>query len=53
MECTNTLYLQFEKKNLFKCRVVDSTQQVRRTAGKRKQAFPLIRGKHGVIPVLN
>jgi hypothetical protein len=33
--------------------VVDSTQQVRKIAGKREQAFPLITDKHGVIPVLN
>lgn len=33
--------------------MVDSTQQIRRTVRKREQAFPLIRGKPGVIPVLN
>jgi hypothetical protein len=32
---------------------VDSTQQFRRIAGKREQSFHLIRGKHGVISVLN
>jgi len=43
----------FSLKNFFKCKVVDLTQQVRRTAGKREQAFPLIRGEPEVIPVLN
>jgi len=31
---------------------VDSTQQVRRIAAKREQAFPLIRGKHELFVYL-